>query len=138
MERRSRGYRSVARWLTIPLVLLCIGAQVGSATHFVLVRHRICPEHGELVDAARAHGTAAALDVTTRISAEAPSESWGPHGHDHCLFALDRRERECQAATAERAALPVQAAAVAPPGAVAVPPAGTALYFIAPKSSPPA
>ncbi len=37
------------RLLALPLVLLCALAYRGSASHFVLVKHRACLVHGELV-----------------------------------------------------------------------------------------
>ncbi|MBI2895357.1 MAG: hypothetical protein HYY06_17515 [Deltaproteobacteria bacterium] len=124
--------------LTIPLASMCLIAQIGSAVHLVMVRHRICPEHGEVVDAVRQHGLTHGPEWTPSASLRSPAAPRGPHEHDHCLFALERREQLCAGGgpVFARIAAPVRAAP--PPAALALAPRAIALYVVAPKSSPPA
>lgn len=89
MSRRPRP-------LALPWVVLCLLAYLGSAAHFVLVQHRTCLEHGELVheDGVGQAETLAKARVSFEderftASDESPASA---HGVDaHCAHAFLRR-----------------------------------------------
>jgi hypothetical protein len=151
--RRSRahaGGRSgfAGRHLAIALASLTLIAQLSSFAHLALVRHVVCPEHGELIhpDEQAPSTSSPAVRVVANaapaegVAIEAIPEAVGVavHGHDHCLVAAHRRERATLVPRSE-------SEIVDDPKAVArlatrdVPrPASVALFVLAPKNSPPA
>jgi hypothetical protein len=133
MSRRPRP-------LALPWVLLCLLAYLGSAAHFVLVQHRTCLEHGELVheDGVAQAETPAKVRVSfadKRVTgSEAPASA---HGVDaHCAHAFLRRAMpppayamsELRAPVPEGPVLVVVREVVEPP---------VAWLRLAPKASPP-
>lgn len=88
---RYRG----SRLLPLPLVLVCALAYLGSAAHFVLVQHRTCLEHGEMVhgdEVAQGHGLervrASFSDERLTRTDAVPSV----HGAEaHCAHTVVRR-----------------------------------------------
>jgi len=82
------------RLLALPVVLLCALAYLGSAAHFVLVQHRACLEHGDLLHADELEPGAVFAQAPsfederfTRAEAKVPG-----HGSDaHCAHAFLRR-----------------------------------------------
>ena len=100
--------------------------------HLLIVEHRQCPEHGELIDAAPAHGDADAPQHTDALEA---SEAEGGHSHAHCLCVVSRREAAISATAAVNTAAPM-----GPACAIAVgisTPVPCKRWILAPKNSPP-
>jgi hypothetical protein len=133
MSRRSR-------LLALPLVLVCALAYLGSAAHFVLVQHRTCLEHGEMVhegevEQGEASGQVRVSFADKRITrAEAPA---AVHGSDaHCAHAFLRRAAPAPAGVMLSLEVPVLSGPVLEAVSVAVEPQVDWLH-LAPKSSPP-
>jgi hypothetical protein len=106
--------------------------QLSMVAHLLIVEHRQCPEHGELVHAAPAHGDADAPRHTDALEA---SEAGSGHSHTHCLCVVSRREAAISATAAVDTAAPV-----GPAGAIAVDistPVPCKRWILAPKNSPP-
>ena len=135
----SRSMVRIARSL---LALLCIAGHVGAVAHYAIVRHEVCPEHGELVDAhggpddhrpaTDAHGSSSDVPL---IAASADGDAHGDH--DHCALACERRDHALIGANV--------VVALAPPADVGPPLSVTLLSHrsisilqLAPKASPPA
>ena len=137
--KRARPAR--LRALVLLVASLNLLGLVSNFAHFLLVRHTVCPEHGELIHAGEP-GHEVARSAPERegkqpgVGAAATAAS---HGHDHCALLSDRRER---------LALRPHSPSVVPPHetellaatwtrkslhAYSVP-----LLFLAPKNSPPA
>lgn len=139
--RRDRG---ALRCVAVFVAALCLFSQLSHVAHMILVRHATCAEHGELIHVDEGRSVAAehqgfvhdeatsSYSVTATTPAEAQS-----HDHDPC-YVLSQRES---------ASLP-PADAVVPTGA-RMPsmllgegslqaPSASALYWLAPKNSPPA
>jgi hypothetical protein len=140
----ARSALTLRRALVACVALLCVAVQGASATHLVLTRHAVCPEHGELV-----HASNAALHASTPLrvaappSAEAavsavPDAEVSAHADEHCTALASRREHVLLAAPADALiAPPAAVAAAAQPRAVERP-AASARYHVAPKQGPPA
>lgn len=133
MSRRSR-------LLALPLVLVCALAYLGSAAHFVLVQHRTCLEHGEMmhegeVEQGEASGQVRASFADKRLArAEAPASV---HGSDaHCAQAFLRRVTPSPVGVMLSLEAPVQSEPVLEAVSEAVEPQVDCLH-LAPKSSPP-
>jgi hypothetical protein len=134
--RRRSG---LGRGFALALASCVVAAQLSSFAHLLLVKHALCPEHGELIHAGeradvraqRAPGSGTA--VLARESGAAAALD-----HAHCPLAVQRRER---------VALLARVALVSVPPAVAEAvlcsrplPSATLceLFRLAPKGSPPA
>jgi hypothetical protein len=134
MSRRSR-------LLALPLVLVCALAYLGSAAHFVLVQHRTCLEHGEMVhegeveQGEEASGQARRSFTDKRITR---AEAQAPvHGSEaHCAHVFLRRAAPSPAGVMLSLEAPVQSGPVLEVDSVAVEPQ-VAWLHLAPKSSPP-
>jgi hypothetical protein len=130
--------------LALALASATLIAQISSIAHMALVRHAICPEHGELIHPDDLSGSAAApktLAKTTNpadLAIQATTQFPAVHGHDHCLLASYRRQRIAMAAGTAAVARPFPAAVGNRRMADAPRPALVALYRLAPKNSPPA
>jgi hypothetical protein len=133
MSRRSR-------LLALPVALVCVLAYLGSAAHFVLVQHRTCLEHGEMVhegevEQGKASGQGRASFADKRVArAEAPSSV---HGADaHCAQVFLRRATPSPSGVMLSLEVPVQSEPVLEAVSVAVEPQVDCLH-LAPKCSPP-
>lgn len=123
------------------LASLLLAAQLGAALHFVVVRHDVCPIHGELMEADAPHGHTHALaaferDRLPRIAGVDAREAL--EGHEHCALTALRRQRASLAASAAQTISPART----PVGTLALDdtprPWRVAVHRLAPKHSPPA
>jgi hypothetical protein len=134
--RRRSG---LGRGFALALASCVVGAQLSSFAHLLLVKHALCPEHGELIHAdERARvDTRGEPALSTAVVARESSAA-AALDHAHCPLAVQRRER---------VALMAPAALVSPRPATleavlcsrplpSVP--QCELFRLAPKGSPPA
>ena len=119
---------------------LLLAAQLVTLGHLLIVRHTICPEHGEAIHAglpsqAQAmppgHQDAAADSVLD--CGAAPAE----HAHDHCLARANTRERFALLPALDSLPGALLAAATLPSLAIVGVAPAVALLRFAPKNSPP-
>lgn len=77
------------------LVALLLGVtSLGEATHFLVVPHAICAEHGELVELRQGASEAHEHDETDAQKAPASAPASGDVEHDHCdVVAQAQREQ---------------------------------------------
>lgn len=129
-----------SRPLALPLVLLCVLAYLGSVAHFVLVQHRTCLEHGDLLHAEAVEPGAALTPAAPSFDDERFTRGdavVAEHGSDaHCAHVFLRR-----VLAPSSSGEPV-ARVAAPEGVVQAPPSGSveppvAPLHLAPKASPP-
>jgi hypothetical protein len=128
------------RPLALPLALLCLLAYLGSAAHFVLVQHRTCLEHGDLLHAEAVESGATLAPAAPAFDDERFTRGVAmgtEHGSDaHCTHVFLRR------VLAPSSVNPLVARVSAPEGVVLAPPSGcveppVAWLHLAPKASPP-
>jgi hypothetical protein len=131
--RRVRGVRGLL------LALVLVASQASAWSHAVAVAHVACAEHGEAM-----HGGAMPVDDAAAARPDGAGET-AAHadvatvaGHDHCANAALLRWRDV-ALTAPIAIVSADTISASVPFAPAhVGAAGTVVYLIAPKTSPPA
>ena len=138
--RISRLRRDVGRgrWLSAALAVALVAAQGASLAHFALVKHAICPLHGELIhpDADR-HGSAAVHPSNGRDAALYGSADESDAFHDdHCGVVGHRREVALP--TVSSAILPDDVRLAVTPLELAAAPTTETRFRLAPKQSPPA
>ena len=141
-HRHVSGSSRRQRLLALPLVLLCALAYLGSAAHFVLVRHSTCAAHGEWVEGGAEGGDEIAPAQGPVSSAEEriASASGLPSGHHsgdlHCPHSLLRRGIVLPSAGQWKAYVPEVAGRVRWTDTVRQEPQ-IAWLHLAPKASPP-
>jgi hypothetical protein len=119
---------------------LLLAAQLVALGHLLVVRHTICPEHGEAIHSespseAQTLGSsheATAADPT--LGAGAPTAE---HTHDHCLALANTRERFAPLPAPDVMPGPLLVAATLPSLAIIGGAPAVALLRLAPKNSPP-
>ena len=119
---------------------LLLAAQLVALGHLLVVRHTICPEHGEAIHSespsdAQTLGSShegAAADSTLGTGTP-PAE----HAHDHCLALANPRERFALWPAPDVMPGPLLVAATLPSLATASVAPAVALLLLAPKNSPP-
>ena len=136
----ATGSRQVRRASMRATSTLLLGAQLVALGHLLVVRHTICPEHGEAIHS-ESPGEAQTLDSshesTTAEPALGPTTPSAEHAHDHCLALTNTRERFAPLPAPDVMPGPLPAAADLPSlGPVGVAPA-VAVLLLAPKNSPP-
>jgi hypothetical protein len=119
---------------------LLLAAQLLTLGHLLIVRHTICPEHGEAIHSGSPSETQA-LRPSHEGATNAPALDGGAapaeHAHDHCLAQANTRERFALVPVLDVAPGPLLLVAPRPSlAAVAVMPA-LAVLRLAPKNSPP-
>jgi hypothetical protein len=119
---------------------LLLAAQFLTLGHLLIVRHTICPEHGEAIHS-NALNQAPAMRPTHEGAAANPALGGGAppaeHAHDHCLARANTRERFALLPAPDSAPGPLLAATTLPLlAAVGAAPA-VAVLRLAPKNSPP-
>ncbi len=122
----SLSYRRIAAVAVVALVL----AQLQTLTHRAAVRHVLCSEHGELVEAPEL--AAHSLDDKTRFVAVALGVD---DDDDHCALANGLRPYHTSDSATHAVAV-VEHVAVTQPALAGV--TCSLDYRIAPKTSPPA
>ena len=144
MQRLTEAFplRGVAkRYLLASLTWLVLVTQAATFAHLLLVRHVICPQHGELVDAGEEEGPSS-IDSALPSSQDARGSAIeAGHGttedHVHCLLAMHRRQAYVVPRNAFTVA-PARAAEVRFLAFRSTPhPSVVALFRLAPKTSPP-
>jgi hypothetical protein len=129
-------YPLFLRWRSSLLGIVTAAAllvgQLSMVAHLLIVEHRQCPEHGELVDAAPSHGDGDAPRHTDALDA---SETEGGHSHSHCLCVVSRREAAIGATAAADVAAPMGPASAVAFGIST--PVLCKRWILAPKNSPP-
>jgi hypothetical protein len=124
------------------IALVLLAAQATGLLHLVVVRHEVCPLHGDVVE----HG--AAQDPNDGVAAVAVRPAPTPvvgrashharaHGHDHCLTAFANDDLVSPQPTQIAFAL-VEREAARPRAVAVAAPRGPPLFRLAPKNSPPA
>jgi hypothetical protein len=119
---------------------LLLAAQLLTLGHLLIVRHTICPEHGEAIHSG-SPSEARALHRTHEGGVADPALGGGAppaeHAHDHCLAQANTRERFALLPVPELIPAPLLVAATFPSLAgVSMAPA-VAVLLLAPKNSPP-
>ncbi len=143
MTPRLAGFRqrlhSAAIAITVLAgVLLCAPP---SLLHFVLVKHFVCAEHGELVDRGEAHASEQPRARAEQSKASGPALRATPvsHDHEHCSLSAAARENLALVAPADvivRALAPLSDELGSAPCGDAV--RADEVLRVAPKTSPPA
>jgi hypothetical protein len=119
---------------------LLLAAQLLALGHLLVVRHTICPEHGEAIHSespsdAQTLGSShegAAADST--LGAGAPTAE---HAHGHCLALANTRERFVPLPAPDVMPGPLLVAATLPSLAIVDAAPAVAVLLLAPKNSPP-
>jgi hypothetical protein len=138
--RISRLRREVGRgrWLSAALAVVLVAAQGASLAHFAIVKHAICPVHGELIHpGSEPHSSPAVHATRAPGPAVYGSEQDGDAARDdHCgVFGY---RREVALPTISSAILPEDVRPVGTPMTLAWVPTSETRFRIAPKQSPPA
>ncbi len=119
---------------------LLLLAQFATLGHLLIVRHTICPEHGEALHAG-AYGQAQGLPATHAGATNDPALDKGTapaeHAHDHCLARANTRERFALLPFLDVAPGPLLLAAPLPSRTSAAVTPALAVLRLAPKNSPP-
>jgi hypothetical protein len=136
-SRLVQGFRQV-RWASAALACALVLAQGASLAHFAIVRHAICPVHGELIHRGsephhsqvvdRTHGAGSAL-FASDLDVDASRD-------DHCQVVGHRREVALP--TVVTGVLPDDARGASAPVALVWAPPSEVRFRLAPKQSPPA
>lgn len=128
------------RYLAFGLALVALVAQLSGSAHLLLVRHALCPEHGELIhptdEAEPALRAVAQHAKTAFVRPEAETELG--HGHGHCPIAAQRRERGALIAAWVHVHASAWSFASRVPAPNLVSSCAAAILRFAPKNSPPA
>jgi hypothetical protein len=121
----------------VAIALLLVGTFVGKF-HEAFVPHRICAEHGEIVEVsgsiAPRHQAAESSAHTPRISDSKSRET----SHEHCGLAWFGRIQELLVDAQLAASLPPSQPQVSAPCEAACAHTSVPLLMLAPKQSPPA
>lgn len=92
------------RQLLTVVAWVCLGTQLSALTHFLIVEHVRCAEHGDLIHADEQHNGgveegSAQLGAPTSTERFTPAGEGDGHDHDHCLVSSERRESSVLAPT---------------------------------------
>jgi hypothetical protein len=136
---RQRSAAKLRVTTLVVFVLFLVGS-IASSLHMALVRHAVCPEHGEVVHVAPTPDApvcaSAAHDHHDVRWAALPASS-DDAGHDHCPVATQARVRDV-AWTPVRVVVQKDGAPLARACAPASPRVPAfARFYLAPKHSPP-
>jgi hypothetical protein len=119
---------------------LLLAAQLATLGHLLIVRHTICPEHGETIHSGVPGGTLAPRLTNEGTPADPVLGAGAPPAecaHDHCLARANTRERFALLPALDSKPDRLLLAAVLPSlSAVDAAPA-VAVLLLAPKNSPP-
>jgi hypothetical protein len=130
--------RAAVRSLAGALALCAVLSQAASFAHLAVVRHAVCPEHGEWIhsDARASQSVAAAHDESASATLQPSEASAFEHEHTHCGIVAHRRDSlVVRAAVVETVRAPASPALRA--AAYATRLGGRAVVDYAPKASPP-
>lgn len=133
------GPRARLRHLLVVAAWVCLVTQISALTHFLLVEHVRCSEHGELIHAQDAHHSETPKAGPEHLSPQQLLTSSGEpdeHEHDHCLVGAEQRA----SSRSESSFLQLHAGqrhretlSVAPSHVISA----SRTYAFAPKTSPP-
>jgi hypothetical protein len=139
--RGPRGGRVALRATTAIAVCAWLIGQGSTLAHLALVRHSLCAEHGDFVDAngpehAAAHPHRAGFEPCTAVAAD---DAQTVEREDaHCSVVGSRPDRSALALIAARTIDPACAAPIADAPRKTPRVYANARYRLAPKTSPPA
>ena len=121
---------------TVLAVLLAFPAHLA---HFVLARHAVCAEHGELLHEPEAQGTPHAVGSPSKSDgAKIDANSSVEHEHEHCAFASRGHDRTSfERAPTELTIVPAIEPQRVLTAVVTVRSSRWLLFRLAPKTSPP-
>jgi hypothetical protein len=119
---------------------LLLAAQLLTLGHLLIVRHAMCPEHGEMIHSGPP-GAVQAMGPTREDAAVDPALDGGAvpseHAHDHCLAQANTRERFAMLPALDLLPGSLLVPTTGPTlSCVALAPA-VAVLLLAPKNSPP-
>jgi hypothetical protein len=139
--RSANHTTALQRSLALGLALFALVGQLSSSAHLLLVRHAVCPEHGELIHAAsgeprRSEHAKAPDGKLALVQASADGDEFAD-AHGHCPIATHRRERGVPSAAAARIEAADSVRALYIPTQQQAFAFGGALLLLAPKNSPP-
>ena len=72
------------------LLVVFAFVQFSASNHEITTEHRICPEHGQIVDADESQSGASIAASAVRSTFSNASREDAQHDHQHCLFASSR------------------------------------------------
>jgi hypothetical protein len=124
-----------AAWIAL-LVLLGVG-HTAPALHVLFVAHRVCAEHGELVDAAATGESEPAPRAQPDATASIRAAEGAAHTHEHCGVLGFWRVLGAPAAPRRFAGLLPAAAVASVAGEARAAHVDIALLLYAPKLAPP-
>jgi hypothetical protein len=133
------GRRALLRPFMVVAAWVCLLTQLSALTHFLIVEHVRCAEHGELIHAHDAHHSAPLNEHTEQVSRSQQFTASGDsdvHDHDHCLVSAERREAspgECFLPELKARQKQLHVPDAAPTHAMIA----VSIYAFAPKTSPP-
>jgi hypothetical protein len=136
---RLRGDVARGRWAPAALAVALVAAQGATIAHFSIVKHAICPLHGELIHPGAEPHEAPAVQATHRADTEPGlfgADDSDAFRDDHCSVVGVRREVALP--TASSPVLPQDVGPVGTPLTIAWVPTSETRFRIAPKQSPPA
>jgi hypothetical protein len=128
--------RTIVRYLTVWMGLLCLGAQFSTIFHALLVEHRRCAQHGEWV---HVDGEHAEGHVDARGEPPSDDSVFSAPGaeDDHCLICSELRKVALLPPSIPELRAPPLDAEATPSGRKS-PLHSARVYSFAPKTSPPA
>jgi hypothetical protein len=134
---RLRGDVARGRWVPAALAVALVAAQGASVAHFSIVKHAICPLHGELIHPGAEPHEALAVHATNGTEPGLfGSDDSDAFRDDHCSVVGVRREVALP--TTSSMVLPQDVRPVGTPLTIAWVPTAETRFRIAPKQSPPA
>jgi hypothetical protein len=119
---------------------LLLAAQLLTLGHLLIVRHTICPEHGEAMHSGAPSETQALAPTREGATSDPSAGSGVPpaqHAHDHCPAQAHTRERFALLPAADSMPGPLLLASPLPSLAAVAARRAVAVLRLAPKNSPP-
>jgi hypothetical protein len=121
---------------------LLLAAQILSLGHLLLVRHRTCSEHGDVIHSGQPHEELPAPPIAEGDLASGQpivgAASRAAGDHHHCLICTVTRERFALLPSASTGAESIELTVALVPSSDASPFAPVAVIVLSPKNSPPA
>jgi hypothetical protein len=115
-----------------------LAAQLLALGHLLIVRHTICPEHGEATHSGSPDEAQALrpTHVPGHTTLDRVAEA-AQHSHDHCLARANTRERFAWLPAVDSRPVPLLVTATLPSLTAVDRAPAVAVLLLAPKNSPP-
>lgn len=142
-ETIASGRRAAwARLLAFLVTAIIIASHASSFAHLLLVEHAVCPQHGEWIHAdelgAHAESAPAESPQAGQSTLKAALSPEAEHAHDHCAAPSERRKYITAEPRSPAVSSPCAPSPLAMRAAEDAPRArSVALFYLAPKNSPP-